>query len=213
MVAATREKAKTRAQNSHMKTRRNFDEAEKKLANRATMLLHKEKMIQNMKFNDWKATDVASFYKKNGVTITRQTIHRWKQGDRTNARWGRPCIVDDEGINFIKKKVHEHNNTSLTCTFKTFREYCDAAALQTAARLRPDEGIPSFDIQHNFIAFMHFTCIQIVLKRNHLYMRRMRNFSLVAICCQRMCPSLKQSHERTQKTAWQRFFARQQVLR
>ena len=45
-----------------MKTRRKFDEAEKKLANRATMLLYKEKMIQNMKFNDWKATDVASFY-------------------------------------------------------------------------------------------------------------------------------------------------------
>ena len=62
MVAATREKSKTRAQNSHMKTRRKFVEAEKKLANRATMLLHKEKMIQNMKFNDWKATNVASFY-------------------------------------------------------------------------------------------------------------------------------------------------------
>ena len=74
MVAATRKKAKTRAQNSHMKTRRNFDEAGEKLANKATMLLHKEKMIQNMKFNDWKATNVASFYKKNGVTITRQTI-------------------------------------------------------------------------------------------------------------------------------------------
>ena len=56
MVAATREKSKSRAQNSHMKTRRRIDEAEKKLANRATMLLHKEKMIQNMKFNDWKVT-------------------------------------------------------------------------------------------------------------------------------------------------------------
>ena len=80
MVAATREKSKTRAQNSHMKTRRNFDEAEKKLANRATMLLHKEKMIQNMKFNDWKATDVASFYKKNLLD------RRFISGNKATAR-------------------------------------------------------------------------------------------------------------------------------
>ena len=152
MVAAKKERNKTGAQNSHINTRRKFDEAAKKLENRATILLHKEKMIQNMKVNNWKPTDVAGFYKKNGVTITRQTINRWNVGDRTNARLGRPCIIDDKGIAFIKKKVHEHNNTSLSCDFETFRGYCDAAAIETAARVRPDEGIQCFNIRHNFIA-------------------------------------------------------------
>ena len=60
-------------------------------------------MIQNMKVNNWKPTDVTGFYKKNGVTITRQTINRWKVDDRTNARLGRPRIIDDKEIAFIKK--------------------------------------------------------------------------------------------------------------
>jgi hypothetical protein len=189
MVGKKKESNKKGAQNLHIKTRRTFDEAEKKLKNRATMLLHKEKMIQNMRVNNWEATDVANFYLKNGVTITRQTINRWKVGDRTNAYLGRPCIVDDKEIALIKKKVHEHNNTSLSCDFETFRRYCDAAAIETAARVRPDEGIQCFNIQPNFIAFTLFTRAQIVLKRNHLQMQRTRNFSLVVTWCRSICPS------------------------
>ena len=189
MVGKKKESNKKGAQNLHKKTWRTFDEAEKKLENRAAMLMHKEKMIQNMKVNSWKATDVANFYKKHGVTITRRTIDRWKVGDRPNAHFGRTCVVDDKGIALIKKKVQEHNDTSLLCDFEMFREYCDAAAIETATRVRPDEGIQCFKIQHNFIPFMQFTCAQIVLERNHFQMQRTRNFSLVAICCRSMCPS------------------------
>ena len=62
MVGKKKESNKKGAQNLHIKTRRTFDEVGKKLENRATILLHKEKMIENMKLNNWTATDVASFY-------------------------------------------------------------------------------------------------------------------------------------------------------
>jgi hypothetical protein len=170
MVAAKKKRNKQGAKHSHVKTRSKFDKADKKRDNRATILLHKEKMIKNMKFNNWETADVIRFYKNIGVTITRQTINKWKIGDRTNARLGRPCIIDDKGIAFIKKKVHEHNNTSVCCDFETFRGYCDAAAIDTATRVRPDEGILCFNIQLNYIDFMYFIHAQIVLKRDHLQM-------------------------------------------
>ena len=52
MVGKKKESNKKGAQNLHIKTQRTFDEVEKKLENRATILLHKEKKIQNMKVNN-----------------------------------------------------------------------------------------------------------------------------------------------------------------
>ena len=188
MVAAKRKKNTKGVQNMHIKTRGalKLEEREQKLANRKTIMLHKEKMLKNMSVNKWKAIDVADFYSKNGVTISRKTIYRWKQDQRTNVRMGRPRLIDAKGDASIFKKVHEHNNTSLTCTYETFRECCNEAAMETAARVRPHEGIGCFNTQINFIALTQFTRAQIRPTRNHFQIQRMRDLSSDVNCCRRV---------------------------
>jgi len=53
MVAAKRKKNTKRVQNMHIKTRGalKLEEREQKLANRKTIMLHKEKMLKNMSVN------------------------------------------------------------------------------------------------------------------------------------------------------------------